>query len=430
MYYYKLNLMLLNPDPMRRFDLREYQSLIEMEIHAFNNAKQRNPKKISNWEITADILCLEIESTIPLKIPIKSIRTFSMGLLKYDKFKQVVYKNALFKNVSMTLTPTSKKSIHKMTDADVRKKLLNKDNNGNYIIYDIKDEFSLLLSFGKNETNIAKWKKYRQHRPSSGISKIDCIDCDVCELAVYVYLKAWKFLSKQKILRPTKQYKSTSDETCNCEICNYKYQLIIRHSSVDREYYRGDTMTSFTRTYNHFHKKIESDKEIKKQIKKQIEEQIERFAKLYHTIGNMIPVPAFFNSERSGGPEAIFDFWDLTLIQIKKWYENQSDDALVQLLNPDENKGNQNITKSVECCKQWLKYFENWSEFVKQNYLGAFIEPDGKPIAFWEDHSYKNTDFPKSSEDFLEYIKKLNSLIENRNYLILAELDRILKSDD
>lgn len=100
MYYYKLNLMLLNPDPMRRFDLREYQSLIEMEIHAFNNAKQRNPKKISNWEITADILCLEIESTIPLKIPIKSIRTFSMGLLKYDKFKQVVYKNALFKNVS------------------------------------------------------------------------------------------------------------------------------------------------------------------------------------------------------------------------------------------------------------------------------------------------------------------------------------------
>ncbi|WP_373471413.1 DUF6994 family protein [Carnobacterium alterfunditum] len=308
-----------------------------------------------------------------------------------------------------------------MNEENVRS-LLFKDDKA--VIYDMKDEYKnkKVLDIVESDTNIIKWEKYKQYNPAHDK---DSIDCDVCELAVYVYHKSWRFLKERKVNanRPTKQYK----EKPNYYVRNHKYQLVINHYK-EKEYYRGDTMTSFKNTHNHYKKHFESNDKIK--------EQIEKFAKLHHTIGNMIPVPSYFNSERSGN-FARYDFWDLTMRQIKKWYKDRDDKPLKQLLNPDGN--NKEEEKSIALCKKWLNYFTCWNDFVKKNYLQNFIQlvegdellkdEDGEyiPLVFWTNHSYEKFYLPLKPEIFYEYLRILNDTIEKRNEAILLELYNNLK---
>ncbi|NFD04993.1 hypothetical protein EXN50_00465 [Clostridium botulinum] len=286
------------------------------------------------------------------------------------------------------------------------------------VIYDMKDEYKSLLYLVESDTNVEKWEKYKQYKP---VQDNDSIDCDVCELAVYVYHKAWKFLKEAKVNddRPTRQYNENP-----YYVRNHKYQLVINHDDKTKEYYRGDTMTSFKNTYNHYKKHFGSNEKIKVQI--------EKFAKLHHTLGNMIPIPSYFNSERSG-KYARYDFWDLTMQQIKKWYKHPDDDEpLKQLLNPDgENKEEE---MSIKLCKQWLNYFTHWNDFVEKNYLQDFIQlsdddelmkdEDGEYILmdFGINHSYKMFTLPLKPEIFYDYLRILNVVIEKRNERILVEL--------
>ncbi|MBZ2175641.1 hypothetical protein K8M07_10375 [Schnuerera sp. xch1] len=290
------------------------------------------------------------------------------------------------------------------------------------IIYDMKDEYKSLLYLIESDTNIEKWKKYKKYKSPHDN---DSIDCDVCELALYVYYKVWGFLKGKKVNgdRPTRQYNEIP-----YYVRNHKYQLVINHDEK-KEYYRGDTMTSFTNTYNHYEKHFESNEKIK--------EQIEKNAKLHHTIGNMIPVPSYFNSERSG-KYARYDFWDLTMQQIKKWYKCPDDnEPLKQLLNP--NRENKEEKTSIELCKHWLRYFTDWNNFVEKNYLQDFMQlsddgelmkdEDGDYISmdFWSNHSYEDFDLPLEPETFYDYLRILNLIIEKRNGRILVELYENLK---
>ncbi|XQY91894.1 DUF6994 family protein [Metabacillus sp. HB246100] len=308
-----------------------------------------------------------------------------------------------------------------MNEENVRS-LLFKDDKA--VIYDMKDEYKKLLDIGESDTNIIKWEKYEKYKHYNAANEKDSIDCDVCELAVYIYHKSWRFLKERKVNanRPTKQYKINPYEERN-----HKYQLVINHDK-EKEYYRGDTMTSFKNTYNHYKKHFVSNEKIK--------EQIEKFAKLYHTIGNMIPVPSYFNTVRSGN-FARYDFWDLTMLQIKKWYKYADDEQLKHLLNPEGNNNKEKI--SLDLCKKWLNYFTGWNDFVEKNYLQNFIQlvegdellkdEDGGyiPLVFWTNHSYENFNLPSEPEIFYEYLKILNDAIEKRNEAILLELYNTLK---
>ena len=304
-----------------------------------------------------------------------------------------------------------------MIEEYVNDTLFNSENE----FYDLKEEFHSILHLCKSDSNIMKFKKYDSYNP---VHNKDKIDCDVCELAVFTYYNVWDFLrnGKLKYGRPTRQYNKTP-----YYIRNYKYQIIL----VDNkdEYYRGDTMTSFKVTFSNY-KKVLSDGEIGIEI----DEEIEKFAKLVYTIGNMIPIPSYFNGERAG-KYATADFWDLGMQQIKKWYSGE-DEALELLLNPD--KENKNIELSLKCCKKWLAYFGDWNNFVESNFLSSFVEQEnGKlkkdenrnyiPIMFWAGHSYIKRDVPTDPSLFLSYLKTINNEIESRNIEILDVLKKQLR---
>lgn len=304
------------------------------------------------------------------------------------------------------------------------------DDTNEFILYDIKDEFKKQLNISDDDSNLVKWEKYKDYKVNR--YSVYGIDCDVSLYAVGIYNKAWEYL---KSARPTKQYEKVSldkledfsisidsnseriipstnimsrKDTSICFSREYKYQLILRDS---REYYRGDTMTSFTNIYKHYKKNFETNSFIR--------DEVEELAKNYHTIGNMIPVPSGFNSSRAG-KDAKYDYWDLTMLKIKEWYNDTSNDKpLKMLLNDNKN--------AIEPCKKWLNKFDNWNDFVEKNYLSPFVgtkEADGNYtlLYFWKDHSFENCELLRDANKFLEFLKKLNECIKDRNKIIYDSL--------
>ncbi len=326
--------------------------------------------------------------------------------------------------------------VRRKEDTVMTNKLYDKDNNP--ILYDLKNEFAEVINLVRTETNIEKWEKYKAYK----VDRYSAfgIDCDVSSLALQVYVKGWRFLNGVK---PTKQYVKlklneilpfecknietdkllfTSDNILGvekisvCLVREYKYQLILRNTTPF-EYYRGDTMTSFSNTYNHYKKNF--------LVNEDITIEIENLAKNYHTIGNMIPVPTGFNIGRANS-YAKYDFWDLTMLKIWEWYQHKEDckgcdycdDALEKLLL--------NGDSSVKYCKQWLDKFPTWKEFVDENYLNSYVDKTSyNPIIFWESHSYDKAELPTDKKDFLNYLKLLNECIENRNREILNFIKKL-----
>ncbi len=157
-----------------------------------------------------------------------------------------------------------------MIDTTIQKYLY--DDNSKPVLYDIKNYFAQILQFDITDSNLTKWKKYKSYKTHRYSAY--GIDCDVSLLAVQVYQKGWDFL---KSIRPTKQYERVkisnlpplqyrcgdsgeilfsseniiADEIKEYSICiirEYKYQFILKNESP-AEYYRGDTMTSFSNIY-------------------------------------------------------------------------------------------------------------------------------------------------------------------------------------
>ena len=58
--------------------------------------------------------------------------------------------------------------------------------NGEPIIYDIKDEFKTELKMLPQDSNIVKLEKYYKHQNDKCTDKFKKIDCDVSEFAVLV----------------------------------------------------------------------------------------------------------------------------------------------------------------------------------------------------------------------------------------------------
>lgn len=159
------------------------------------------------------------------------------------------------------------------------------------------------------------------------------------------------------------------------------------------------------------------------------EGQLYRFLECWHMLGNYCPVPRHFNSARSGpGRSASHDYWDLTLIKIKAYYDkkrvNEHDawKELKELLH-----GCDNALSCKECCdnasscKKWLDYFETWEGFIEQNYMQDFVEGNYDVKRFFKDHDW-NKLAPETLEEFKDLFRNASEMIEKRTMRIIIAL--------
>lgn len=132
-----------------------------------------------------------------------------------------------------------------------------------------------------------------------------------------------------------------------------------------------------------------------------------------YSFANFLPVPQGFNTGRSNFGK--WDSWDLTLAQIYQWYldnpktNGRTDDCALEKLF----KHAQNRDDVILHCTQWLKNFYSWENFVEQNYMQAFILPDGRPKKFFKNHTLEYG-LPKTLEEYEEFFENVNSCIEER----------------
>lgn len=222
------------------------------------------------------------------------------------------------------------------------------------------------------------------------------IDCDVSEKAVESY-KKYAYLKGRDII-----VKLQNGSNC-------KYEIL-----MDNHTFRADTMTSgwwFVQqilayyTNNEYpgvkvngersnllklREKVTIDN-LKENLKvDSVEEAVvfiealQAFLENIHSIGNMIMVPGYFNSERAGY-YAVWDCWDITLHAICSWFRDNTDKKiefdkvdtvrdkwLIKLFS--KGSFDTKVCSVIEC-KNWLvRYFKDQFDFIEKNYLQDYCQ--------------------------------------------------------
>ncbi len=104
---------------------------------------------------------------------------------------------------------------------------------------------------------------------------------------------------------------------------------------------------------------------------------------------------------------------------IFKWCHSYDDKYLFELLN--RYNGNDHMAESVFRFKKWMDNFNNnWKEFVRLNYLGAFVDQQSEywyPKEFWTNHFAFNRkiDELSSADEFYKAVDLICNCIEDRN---------------
>lgn len=183
---------------------------------------------------------------------------------------------------------------------------------------------------------------------------------------------------------------------------------------------------------------------------KEILDQFEIFASLSATIGNQFPCPLYFNSERSNYGkheypdlllEAIYNYYNSSEISEKrstlaKLFIGESGEKYIS--NKNHSRYVEATELSINYCYNWLSYFKDWNSFVDKNFFQDFVEYDdinncyGRPKALWKvnskDHSFDNLKLPDIGEQFVEYLKSINTGIKKRGESIKEKaMSRIRK---
>lgn len=146
---------------------------------------------------------------------------------------------------------------------------------------------------------------------------------------------------------------------------------------------------------------------------------LDELVSVYHTIGNYCPVPRFFNSARAGYMNADYDFWDLTLMKIKEYYDaerNLQNDSRIIYDELFKTK------KNPLPCKAWLDYFGSWKKFVNNNFFNSYVDVDYNVIPFWEGHSWNNIGLPENKKEFKKAVENIRQRIIRRGLKIECKL--------
>lgn len=203
-----------------------------------------------------------------------------------------------------------------------------------------------------------------------------------------------------------------------------KYEYVI---TCDDRCFRGDTMNSWAWTLNKFVRTMgeeyvcgwnEEARSNPQNYKKEFPSYITEFMKVVYTVGNFIPVPHTpnFNTGRS---KLCHDYWDLTLLEIYRYYKEGIEGA---------SNGWKELF-SQDGVEHWLKSFGSWPNFVKINCMQAFVEENcGKPLPLWTGHFESSQDLPQNKinkegkTDFEEFFVNATQRIKERSEEIAKKL--------
>ena len=291
--------------------------------------------------------------------------------------------------------------------------------------------YNINFEFDKYQ-NIKMWIKNK-------VSNKFNYDCDVSRYAMEVYINKYKFLDGGKIQIQYTQYSNGrsihNPDFLKWEIYLDTFKPIKTNGSKANTFektFSGDTLNSFATFFNNFVRKfldtikypnkperfndywytwifenfdiIFSDYNLSRvENSKAILEEFDLFANLTHTIGNLFPVPLYFNDRRSR--KGKYEFSDILLNAIYSYYDSKKDVChLENIISPCDK---------IYYVTNWLDIFDTWDNFVGQYHFEMYLK-DRKPIELWQTHSYTSTMLPEIGEEFLKYLKNTNYCIEKR----------------
>ncbi len=157
------------------------------------------------------------------------------------------------------------------------------------------------------------------------------------------------------------------------------------------------------------------------------DDRLEAFLSAWHTLGNYCPVPRFFNRARSQYGK--YDFWDLTLMMIRKWYLTGDTDEKERILKRD--LFHNQYPESVPFCTKWLRQFGD-GEKGWETYVDAFCFQDWvsrektdsyyKVIPLWDRHDWEHLSLP--SRDWGAFFTEFESRIAKRARRLIQKLEK------
>lgn len=284
-------------------------------------------------------------------------------------------------------------------------------------------DYNLNLEFDKYQ-GIKNWLKYR-------ICDMD-YDCDVSKYAMDVYKEKYEFLSTGIVQHQYNNFPSFQKWNRH----NLKWEI-----QLNDTLYSGDTLNSFATPFNRFanvfisklnNKKFKltyigkdtyelllkefdivfSDYNLSQvEYSREIIEYFDKFANLTHTIGNLFPVPLYFNKERTG-ENGDYEFPDILLKSIYDFY-----------LSKDSNKKEVGISvikekKRIDKTVKWLDSFGSgkagWNKFIEVYRFSMYLDEKSEPMELWNNHNIENTKTPDIGEEFLYYLSFVCDCIEKR----------------
>ena len=239
----------------------------------------------------------------------------------------------------------------------------NETENKNYL--DVKNSIERYFIYkSQNIKNNNIYEGSKAYRDKNKTMSKSITDCDKCELSQDIYKKLWSKAieySEKSMINGTLGDTLTSVQ----HTLNMAFEIVLRNDETFKPYIKGKNSLALQIELLYF----EHDKILSKisQIS-----GLETFINRYHTIGNFMPVPEGFNENRSNFGKD--DYIDVMLIKIKQWYDTKDINVLQELLHKN------NKTTAVDNCEKWLIYFKSWENFVKENYLEAFVDNKLNPI--------------------------------------------------
>lgn len=324
--------------------------------------------------------------------------------------------------------------------------------------YDIKSDYlEEIVSSANKKMEKAGLRTIESSLVLSDLEKIcsyrisdTIIDCDVALRSHVIYFLAFDIANNTLIKNQS----------------GFKFKLVKPGSGFD---IAGDTMNSFSTTVRRYFRKNNQNEEIyneerykegKRELKNQYSEaggknywevcildnhkyfegispqSLLKFAALYHSVGNLIPVPFdAFNAPRGWNNPTINDYWDLTLVAIYNWYMSASNKnaygrySLIDVVKTDKN---------VCVCEKWLESFmdtknnPSWNVFVEANFLQDFVNNyNGEytyPKDLWNGHilNEKKKSNPDTNTDFDSFFSNSSEWILERGLRIGVAVKEVL----
>lgn len=194
-----------------------------------------------------------------------------------------------------------------------------------------------------------------------------------------------------------------------------KYELINKKGVI----FRGDTMTGieitlkkyilFTLGISKLPKNLCFEEFVFKNLEYiNVSDRCEFFIQTMHSFGNFIPVPLGFETGRSNS--GLWNYWDIPMAHIYRYYMDQSDQPLEDLF---KHANPLNKQDTINNCKQWLNMFGNWQTFLDQNFLNSYVDKYKRPLKLFNNH-FMTHPVPETLSETEELFETAGSLALDR----------------